>query len=162
MKEPNSALEEITIETPDFASDLTANIILQNQQQAPVFTKEEQDYIAGRKALSVALLNNNAPFSYSGKRRDNDRAMTDYFDRISQLSGLHFTFKGLWHTGRNNFSSKSGEADIAGAMVYDAVEAAADKIPLTNSYIGMALTQVTLKGTEHISTMAVPVSGING
>ena len=156
MKELNSALEEITIETPDFASDLYSKYYIANQQQAPVFTKEEQDYIAGRKALSVALLNNNAPFSYSGKDGTMTGAMTDYFDRISQLSGLHFTFKGYGTQEEIISAVKSGEADIAGAMVYDAVEAAADKILLTNSYIGMALTQVTLKGTEHISTMAVP------
>jgi hypothetical protein len=33
-----SALEEITIETPDFASELYSRYYIANQQQAPVFT----------------------------------------------------------------------------------------------------------------------------
>ncbi|MCI1722837.1 MAG: transporter substrate-binding domain-containing protein [Lachnospiraceae bacterium] len=156
MKELNSALEEITIETPDFANDLYSRYYIANQQQAPVFTADEQNYIAGSKTLSVAVLNSNAPFSYSDKNGSMTGATIDYFSRISELSGLQFSFKGYDTQDEIISAVKNGEADIAGAAVYDAVDATANNILLTNSYISMALTQVTLKGNDQIRTMAVP------
>jgi signal transduction histidine kinase/AmiR/NasT family two-component response regulator len=156
MKQLNDALEEITIETPDFAGDLYSKYYIANQQQAPIFTKEEQNYIAANRELSVAVLNNNAPFSYSGKGGALKGATIDYFRRISELSGLRFSFRG-YNTQDDIISAvKTGKADIAGAMVYDAVEASMDHILLTNSYIGMALTQVTLRGADHVSKIAIP------
>jgi signal transduction histidine kinase/ActR/RegA family two-component response regulator len=156
MKQLNDALEEITIETPDFAGNLYSKYYIANQQQAPIFTNEEHSYISGSKTLSVAVLNNNAPFSYRGKDGAITGATIDYFGRISQLSGLRFSFNGYDSQDEIIAAVKNGDADIAGTMVYDAVEASTDHILLTNSYIGMALTQVTLRGSDHISTMAVP------
>lgn len=156
MKQLNDALEEIAIETPDFAGNLYSKYYIANQQQAPIFTKKEQNYIAAGKVLSVAVLNNNAPFSYLEEGGTLTGATIDYFNRISQISGLSFSFKGYDTQDDVIAAVKTGKADIAGTMVYDAVEASTDQILLTNSYIGMALTQVTLRGTDHISTMAVP------
>jgi len=156
MEQLNGALEEITIETPDFAGNLYSKYYIANQQQAPVFTKEEQSYIAASRELSVAVLNNAAPFSCLAGDGTLTGATIDYFNRISQISGLQFSFKGYDTQEGVIEAVKSGQADIAGAMVYDAVEASKDNILLTNSFIGMALTQVTLRGADYINTMAVP------
>ncbi len=156
MKQLNGALEEMTIETPDFAGNLYSKYYIANQQQAPIFTKEELNYIAASGKLTVAVLNNSAPFSYWEEGSTLTGATIDYFNRISQISGLQFSFK-CYDTQDSIIEAvKNGQADIAGTMVYDAVEASKDNILLTNSYISMALTQVTLRGVDRINTMAVP------
>jgi signal transduction histidine kinase/ActR/RegA family two-component response regulator len=156
MKQLNEALEEITIETPDFSSELYNKYYIVNQQQTPVFTNEEQNYIDSGKSICVAMMNDNAPFSYMDKDGNLIGAAVDYFTKISELSGLQFSFKGYDTYDDVINAVKSGEADITGTIIYDAVEATTDNIILTNSYINMALTQITLKNTDRIDTLAVP------
>jgi signal transduction histidine kinase/CheY-like chemotaxis protein len=156
MEQLNKAMEEITIQTPEFADGLYSRYYIANQQQSPVFTTEEKKYISSSGTLSVSLLKNNAPFSYEDRNGVMNGAVVDYFDRIAQLSGLHFSFRAYDTEDETIKAVMNGDADIIGIMVYDAVEAASDRILLTNSYINMALTQVTKKGADRIRTLAVP------
>ncbi|MFZ2757081.1 MAG: transporter substrate-binding domain-containing protein [Atopobiaceae bacterium] len=156
MSQLNAALESITIETPDFSSELYRKYYIANQQQTPVFTASEKAYIASAGTLTVAVLNDNQPFSYLGGNGEMTGAVVDYFGKISQLSGLSFSYRGYPSQAAAVQAVKSGEADIVGSMVYDATEATADKILLTNSFIDMALTEITLQGTGQIRTIAVP------
>ena len=156
MKQLDKALGEISIETPDFSSSLYSKYYIANQKQIPVFTEEEKNYIASCGTLSVAVMNNCAPFSYAEKDGTMTGAIIDYFKRISQLSGLQFSFRGYQTQTDIINALKSGGADIGGYMIYDAVEATSDQIYLTNSYINLALTLVTLRGAGEARTLAVP------
>jgi signal transduction histidine kinase len=156
MDQLNDAMRKITIETPDFASTLYSRYYLANQQQAPVFTADEKSYMAASGRLTVAFPENNAPFSYIGDNGRLTGAAVDYFDRISELSGLRFTYVGMATVEDTIAAVKEGKADIVGSMVYDAAEATSDHILLTNTYMNQALTQVTLRSTDKVATLAVP------
>jgi signal transduction histidine kinase/BarA-like signal transduction histidine kinase len=156
MDQLNTAMDEITIETPDFARNLYNRYYIANQQQSPVFTEEEKKYVLANSGCTVGLLNNDPPFSYTEKDGSMSGAMVEYFHTISKLSGLNFTFRSYATTEDLIQAVKNREIDIAGSLVYDAVEASEDNLYLTNSYISLALTEVTLKGTSTVHTIAVP------
>lgn len=156
MAQLNEALVQIAIETPDFTSELYGRYYLANQKQSPVFTEAEKAYIASSDTLTVALPENNPPFSYIGSNGQLTGAVVEYFQRISDLSGLRFAFIIKPTVDGTAKAVQDGEADIAGAVVYDAVRASADKVLLTNSYSNMAATEISLKGANNIKTLALP------
>lgn len=156
MSQLNTALDDITIETPDFASNLYRRYYIANQKQTPVFTEEEKKYIAANQNFTVGIMDNDAPFSYTQKDGTLAGAMIDYFNKIAQLSGMNITFKGYDTIQDILTALNAGEIDIAGSLVYDAVGASGENIYLTNSYIDLALTEVTLQGTDQITNIAVP------
>jgi len=156
MTQLNHAMSEMSIETPDFASSLYSRYYLANQDQVPVFTEDEQRYISSIGTLTVALPKEDQPFSYE----DGDAlagAAVDYFQRISELSGLSFRYIGVENAEAAAAAVQSGQADIAGDQVYDAVQASEDGILLTNPYINLAVTQLSLKsGSGTTGRIAVP------
>lgn len=156
MEQLNNALERISIETPNFSNELYYKYYTANQQQTPVFTIEEQQYIDDSGAISVGVLQNYAPFSYMDDNGNLTGATIEYFERLSQISGLKFTFRGFEKQDEVISALQTGEIDIIGSVLYDSVYATNEGIILTNSYIDMTLTEITLKGTDQINTIAVP------
>lgn len=155
MQQLNDALNAITIETPDFASSLYSKYYIANQQQTPVFTNAERAFIEKNQQLKVGLLKNLTPLSFESNGKMSG-AVVDYFKRIAKLSGLHFTFKGYDTNDQLMKAVKQGKVDIAGSMVYDAVTATSNKLYLSNAYIDLALTEVTLQGNNKINKIAAP------
>lgn len=156
MDELNDALAKINVETPAFDNDLHGKYYVSNQKQTPVFTEDEQAFIKSGRTLKVALAYNDPPFLCSKSGEAMEGSIIDYFNRISQMSGLKFSYVGYEDEKAAINAVKNGKADIVGEMVYDSAEATADNIILTNSYINIALTQVTLKGTDKVKTIAIP------
>lgn len=156
MKQLNEALGEITIQTPDFFNGLYSRYYLANQKQTPVFTIDEKRYIRSAGPLTVALDQNNPPFSYQEKDGSIHGAVVDYFEHIAKLSGLKFTFLGCTNNQKTVEAVKNGKAHIAGNIVYDAIEASTDHILLTNPYLQTAITQVARRGTKETGRAAIP------
>jgi signal transduction histidine kinase/ABC-type amino acid transport substrate-binding protein/ActR/RegA family two-component response regulator len=156
MRQLNEAMGKIVIETPDFANSLYSRYYLANQKQTPIFTDYEKKYIASAKTLKVALPESNAPFSYVGSDGAIRGAVVDYYRYLAKLSGLTFSFKGYPNITQAVQAVQKGKADIAGSLVYDAVQATAEHVLLTNAYLDTAITQVTLRGTKEVKRAAVP------
>ncbi len=156
MQQLNEAMSEIAIETPDFTQNLYNRYYMVNQGQIPVFSEKEKAYIASSGTITVALPDNDPPFSYMGKNGKLTGAMVDYYKRISHLSGLKFSFISETSETDTVNAVKNGKVDIAGAMIYDAVAATNDEILLTNSYTNMAVTEISLKGTKNIEKLGIP------
>ena len=156
MQELNEAMDQLAIQTPDFSVSLYNKYYIANQKQAPVFTEVEKSYIASAGTLTVALLKDNAPLSYCDASGKMHGAVVDYYEFISLLSGLKFSYLGADTMPDVIRAVQSGRADIAGNMVYDATEAIADHILLTNPYSDMALTQLSLKEIGMAERIVVP------
>lgn len=77
-------------------SIFSANINVSAQvQSTPVFTPEEQEYIAAHSSLKVGFVPDRIPVSFADKNGDFSGVSRYVLDRISELSGIRFEYAAL-------------------------------------------------------------------
>lgn len=152
----DAAMEQLEILHPSFKTDLYNKYSLVNQSQGPIFTQEQLAYIASAQPLVVALERSDAPYSYVDKNGSMTGAIPEMFKRSAELSGLRFRFLPVDSQEEAIAAVKDGRADIAGKLTDDSIASVAQGIRLTNPYMKTYVTQLTRKGTAHLSSIAVP------
>lgn len=155
LSELNDAMEKISINNPNFQNSLYHKYFSVSNGQNPTFSKKEQQYINGSRVLRVALQINNAPYGYINKNGVPTGAVVDMFDKISNMSGLHFVFVPVNNAVDAMKIVEEGKADIVGRCLDDSIAASKYKLLLTNQYITVTLTQISKKETTVINSLGV-------
>lgn len=139
LDELNMAFEHILESTPDFADKAyNANFPDANLTDMQLNDKEEQ-YIKDKKMLRVAVPENWHPLFCRDTPTEEHKGMLPVlFDRISEFTGLQFTYV----FGDNYTESlrmvEEGEADILGVYLSGEEEAFSDGFALSQTYISLS------------------------
>ena len=75
-----------------FSANINASAQIQN---TPVFTPEEQEYIASHSSLKIGFVPDRIPVSFADKNGDFSGVSRYVLDRISELSGIQFEYAAL-------------------------------------------------------------------
>lgn len=159
MNELNSAMQQCAMSDPTFEDKLYDKYLSASKQQKPVFSKAEEKYIKSRKAVTVALVNNNMPFSGKNSKDKATGVVPDMFGQISKTCGLKFRYKFYASQGSAIAAVRSGRADVIGMMEDNSIVAVPDDIILMKSYATLSLSRITKKdktALSSISTIAMP------
>lgn len=94
MKELDEALQHIKVENPGIEAELAQKYYGNNQiSNSPLFTREESEYIAGRKPIRIRLMVGSQPLSYIDTERNPHGIFVEYLKLLSEKSGLQFNIE---------------------------------------------------------------------
>ncbi|MGN0483796.1 MAG: transporter substrate-binding domain-containing protein [Lachnospiraceae bacterium] len=139
----DKAQKQIHIENPYYEYDL-------NQQhyghmgKKVAFTAEEKEYINKVEKLTVAVDPDWAPMSYYEKKSGKYKGIIiDFFDRISQDTGIQFQYVADEGPKKNKRDMRTGKIDLLSCVIYQDQSSHAYEIKKTNPYYSDSLTAVT-------------------
>lgn len=90
MEELDAAMQHIKVENPGIEASLAEKYYGDTQiSSSPLFTKEEQEYILGSGPITVQLMEEIRPLSYTDNGMPRG-VFVHYLDLLSQKSGLQF------------------------------------------------------------------------
>lgn len=143
MAQLDSAMDQISINKPDFQAGLYRKYFAMGEMQTPVFSSDEHAYIDRlKKPIRVALQNGNPPFVYTGEDGKIQGAIPDFYNRIAQISGLHFEYIKSPSLAWSIAMLKAKRVDIVATITDDSYFAAANHLRLTNDYASFSLTRI--------------------
>lgn len=158
MAELNSAMDQIAARNPEFRTALYQKYLTIKNEETPAFTQEELRYIANSGPICVALSNDSPPFSFLDDKGNFKGAIPDLFARISQLSGLEFTFAEAETQDQAIQNLQTGSVQVIGKLTENAPLMAAQKVRLTDPYMDLFMNMITRKGEPAGNPLAVPVA----
>jgi len=90
MEELDEAMQHIKVENPGIEASLAQKYYGDTQISSnPLFTKEEQDYIRSRGPITIRLMEEVRPLSYTDGN-DKKGVFVSYLELLSQKTGLQF------------------------------------------------------------------------
>ena len=92
MKEMNDAMEQIYSVKPDYCERLTEKYYAKNSGNEVVFTRQEAEYIAENRTLTVAFIPNRKPYSYVNEDGEISGIIVDIVKQVEKRSGLNFRY----------------------------------------------------------------------
>ena len=156
-EELDNAMDQINIYNSSFQPTIHKKYFSVNKNLPPVFSKEEQKFIANSKPIKIAIQTDNAPFSFIYKDKLTG-AIPDLYTHVEEISGLKFEYVYASSMTKAMEMVRDGKADMMGKMTGDAALASKYGLRLTNYYMVMTMTRVSLKGTDKIWKIGVPAS----
>lgn len=93
MEEMNDAMEQIYSIKPNYREQLTEKYYGENKGNEVVFTRDEAEYIAEGKALTVAFIPNRKPYSYVNENGEIAGIIVDIVKQVEKRSGLKFNYE---------------------------------------------------------------------
>lgn len=93
MEEMNDAMEQIYSIKPNYREQLTEKYYGENKGNEVVFTRDEAEYIAEGKALTVAFIPNRKPYSYVNEKGEIAGIIVDIVKQVEKRSGLKFNYE---------------------------------------------------------------------
>jgi signal transduction histidine kinase/ABC-type amino acid transport substrate-binding protein len=154
MDELDNAMDSIKIYNPTFEPAIYKKYFSVNSDTAPAFTHEEQKLIASGKTVRIAIQTDNAPFSYLQNGRPVG-AIPDLYAEVAKMSGLKFKYVYAGSMAEAIEKVRNGEADIIAKITENPALALKNNIRLTNNYMTMTMTRVSLKGTQKMWRIGV-------
>ena len=121
----------------------------------PVFSLGEQHYIKEAPAIRVALMENGAPFSYLGKNGKFIGILPDLYSRLSELSGLKFTFVPVASQVAAMEVVKNKQAEIVGRMAVNSFFADDKGLRLSTPFAKLTLVQLSRRDQGEVKTIAI-------
>lgn len=152
----NDAMDEISVETPEFQENLYQRYFSSSTGEAPSFTAAEKAYLAQGKTISLAVSQNDPPYSYLNSKGELVGAIIDFYGKVSELSGIRFTFIKAASVVDSMQLVKDGKADAAAKVNSDLILANGYDMWLTNPYLSLTLTYVTKPDVKEIKKVALP------
>ena len=158
LRELNKAMNAMSIGNPTFQVSLSKKYFSVNTNLRPVFSRRERDFILRSAPVKVSIQLDNAPFSYLDRQGRLVGAIPDLYRRLAELSGLRFTFVPADSMMQSIKTVSSGRADILGKVTSNLQLASSYGVRLTNDYMSMTMTRVSLKNTGKFWKIGVPRS----
>jgi len=154
MDELDTAMQKCAMSDPTFKDKLYEKYLSASKLQKPVFSKAEVKYIQSRDAVTVALVNNNMPFSDKTSKGRIRGVVPDMFGEITKTCGLKFRYK--FYSSQNGAieAVKNGRADVIGMMEDNSVIAVPEGIMLMKSYATLSLSRITKKDKTALASIA--------
>lgn len=170
----NTAMEKILDSNPNFPTELYKKHFPDSTTTDIQFTEEDQNYIESSDPIRVAAVREWHPlFCQTQSNDQHNGAIIDLLNRISEISGLTFTYIYVDTYDEAFQLTARGEADMLGCFIGGESDAADQGLVLTHSFFTMnntiiknksvdypdpGLTAGVLKGRTLPST--IPASGI--
>jgi signal transduction histidine kinase/ActR/RegA family two-component response regulator len=152
----DQALESLYFDNPGFQSNLHDKYFSLNKDQLPVFAKAEQEFLARKQPIRVALQVDNAPFCFEDEKGQPIGVIPDLYRKLAFISGLNFTYVTAPTMMEAIQLVHEGKADVVGKLTLDSGLAMKHALRMTRPYMEMGLTQVTLKTGGAIRTVGIP------
>lgn len=152
----NVAMDRISLNNPDFKTELSRKYFYSLENRKPEFTDDEQKYIKENKTITIGMGDNNQPFSYRGKDGKMYGAVPDMLKQIETLSGLHIACEGLTDLELARSNLHEGKIQAIAKLTASQTLMAFYGIRLTDSYMKLPLTEITRKGTTVVHSIAIP------
>src|SRR5574344_281181 len=107
-------MDHMSINNPYFQNLLYQKYFSVSNGQTPIFSVEEKEAIKKSGVVRVALQINNPPYGYVDKEGNYAGAVVDLFNRIGEMSGLHFIFVPVENATLAMENVHEGKADVVG------------------------------------------------
>lgn len=155
LKQIDTAMKQISFMNPEFLMKITKKYMVGGANSLPVFSLDEEDYINSVGAVRVALLRDAPPFSYIGDNQEIAGILPDLFSKITEVSGLKFTFI-LVDSYADAFRAvREGRAEVIGSMANTVYFAMKNNLRLTTPYMYMSMVQISLKSSGEVKTIGL-------
>ena len=119
LNELDNVLGQIKSLNQSFESELYTDYYGKEASKSPIaFSREEADWIAQKKTITISLIPNHAPFSYINDKGKMEGITKDVMDLVAKKSGIKMKFKML-KKGQSSmdYLSKNPTDFIAGVSV---------------------------------------------
>lgn len=159
----DAAMDKIISEDPLYREKLLQKYSNSNDNTMAALTAEEKKYIQDNPVLTVAVLENDAPYYSIDEDGKEKGIFPDYYNQISKLTGLEFRFKLYENQDKAVAAVKSGEANILGMYSSGLLLAHDQDMRLTHPYSNVSFALITKVGTstDSINTVAVKQRYVN-
>ena len=129
----DNAMSTLKAEEPFYIYNLSSKYITQSASGMVELTEEEQAFIASSGGIAVAFQKNAAPYSEE-KAGKMTGILPEYYEVLSEKTGLTFTFKGYDSYQDAVGAVLSGEADVLGVYYGDIITANYEGLHITSAY----------------------------
>lgn len=141
----DQAMSNILLYNNAFVSTLERVAQPDKNRYRVLISEKEKDFIAALPPQRVALPDDNAPFSYLRDGRMEGIAVR-MLERVSELTGLRFTYVPTGEKAEAKDILANGEADIIGSMIVNHIEAQEKGMRLTTPYYQNSMALLVRKG----------------
>lgn len=155
LSELNRAMNQILLSNPSYETDLYNKYLAPSQNQKPVFTKEELQYLQESKPVVVSYDPDFSPLSYRDEKSGEFQGVSaDVFDFIRANSGIEFRFEE--HPQSEGLELlRQGKIDALCHSDGDYLWDRRNNIKSTLYYLSMPTTMITRYGSDEIETLAL-------
>ena len=135
LEQLNWALERIMDSNPEFAQECYEKNFNNSGIPNVILNHEEQDYIREKEVVKVAIPKDYHPFFCLDRPDFHEGLVPDVLQKVSEFSGLKFTYCFAESYLEMLEMVKSGEADMAGYYIDTEKEAAESGLALSVPYV---------------------------
>ena len=151
------AMRVLLLENPNYPNALYSRYFPVSRNTAPSFSEMEEAFISDHRTLSVAVLENDPPFSKRTADGSLAGILPEYFEHLSNRIGIEFKCVPYETKGLESIALLNNEVDLIGKYHNDVYEAYAHKLIMTVPYIRMNMIQITRVGTNSVLTVGTPL-----
>lgn len=167
LSELNNALGQIFAKDPTYNAKLYEKYYsTKSASSEMLLTREEVNYIASAKPLTVGVMPNRSPLSYAGEDGEASGMIVDLMNLVAEKSGLQFVYQFLdtGQTGLDFLQNKNGDlvAGVAASLFSQPNPALLQSDSLQNSNVVFVGRSGTEFSTSSALTVALPAGFING
>lgn len=154
----DAAVDQILAADPEYKQSLLTKY---NQGGAShtsfALTANERDYVSAHPVLTVAVLQDDAPFYYTDASGAAVGILPDYYQLIAQQTGFAFNFKVYASQDEAVAAVATGSADILGMYSGGLPYASNSNLRLSRAYATAGTAMVTRAGVDAGSVRTVAV-----
>lgn len=146
--EVDSAMSEIVTQKPNYLQSLVEKYRNKDEQASLAFvlTKNEKDYITEHPTVTIAVLNDDAPYFYQATDGTPKGILPDYYSNIASLTRLNFSFVTYRTQAEAITALRAGEVDVLGMYSDGLPNASQAGLRLTRAYTTVNTAMVTRAG----------------
>ena len=148
--ELDNALGQIGVLNPEFYSNAIDQLTGQEANPLPIFSVKEKAFIDQGKPVRVTFLRQAQPFSFLDSNGREQGVLIKLLAKISELSGLKFTYVEVDNPDEAGKAVKEGRADIVGRITNNLFYAKQKQLRLTTPYTNIPMVEVSKPGTQQI------------
>lgn len=153
--ELDRAMNMLSLQEPNYATDLYHKYFPASRNTKPSFSKYEKEYISSHKKLKIALLADNAPYSYEENGGSIAGILPEYYDHISKVTGIGFEYVLFDNKNEVWDALADGKVDIVGEFENNIYNGHELGFILTSPYAKLNMVRVSKAGKNKISVIAV-------
>jgi signal transduction histidine kinase len=159
----DDAMGSILSEEPLYFEKLLQKYTSSKIYRMEALTANESYYISQHPALSVAVLEGDEPYYCTGRDGTPAGIIPDFFEKISDLTDLSFTYKTYATQDAAVSAVKNGEADILGMYSDGQISSYNSGLRITRAYADVDIVLLTHSGTgvNDVKNCAVKNRSIN-
>ena len=152
----DKAMGQIYTQNPLYEKELFEKYMGLIQKREVAFTKEEQDYLATRPVIRVAVLAEDEPYFF-GTEEKPQGVIPDLYEQVGAKTGLRFVYKIYPNHEAAVTAVTYGQADLIGLYSGGLIQAYDAGLSITSKYTSVSMVIIYRSGMnpEAIHTIAL-------